>query len=169
MPELHLRRAKSEPDVAEAFDLVMRLAALDVEICAPHGISAETIHGTYYDPSAAHLAMKYAGPRSALFLAGPPGAAFATAGYTGEGGIAQLRNVFLVPERRGAGLGRRLVEAVLQAMRDDGYRQVRMVTMTPLVAAVDLYRSLGFAECPPFGPPSPPGGEVLDIYLARTL
>jgi putative acetyltransferase len=71
----------------------------------------------------------------------------------GTGGIsrldtdtAELKRIFLLQEYRGRGLGRRLVETLLEFARTNGYRRVRLMVATPDLQpeAVGLYTSLGF-------------------------
>jgi len=60
------------------------------------------------------------------------------------GGLARLGHLALLPEARGSGAGRRLVETVVEAARDGGYERVELVTFSDLVAARELYRGAGF-------------------------
>jgi GNAT superfamily N-acetyltransferase len=57
---------------------------------------------------------------------------------------AQLRWLLLVPEVRGQGIGRRLVEEALDFCRDAGYSAVFLWTVNTLPVAVKLYQSVGF-------------------------
>lgn len=57
---------------------------------------------------------------------------------------AQLRWFLVVPEERGAGLGRRLLNAALDFSRESGYREVVLWTEARLLAAARLYESAGF-------------------------
>ena len=50
------------------------------------------------------------------------------------GGVARLADLALLPEARGSGTGRRLVEAALAAARAAAYRQVELLTFSELVA-----------------------------------
>ncbi|MFL5871089.1 MAG: GNAT family N-acetyltransferase [Solirubrobacterales bacterium] len=66
-------------------------------------------------------------------------------GLTDEGGgLAMLRWVVLDPELRGCGLGRRLVEEVLDFAEAAGYERVALETFGDLTAAAHIYRSNGF-------------------------
>jgi GNAT superfamily N-acetyltransferase len=57
---------------------------------------------------------------------------------------AQLRWLLLVPEVRGQGIGRKLVEEALDFCRDAGYSSVFLWTVNTLPIAARLYQSVGF-------------------------
>ncbi|MDD3443999.1 MAG: ribosomal protein S18-alanine N-acetyltransferase [Zavarzinia sp.] len=71
------------------------------------------------------------------------------------GGFALLRTaadetevitIAVAPDRRGAGLGRLLMTAALDAAARDGARHVLLEVAVDNDAALGLYRTLGFAE-----------------------
>jgi putative acetyltransferase len=67
-----------------------------------------------------------------------------------EGEVKSMRT----PERlRGQGVGRALLNHVLQVARERGYRQLFLETGNhpAFMPAQTLYRSVGFGECGPFG------------------
>lgn len=65
----------------------------------------------------------------------------------------ELCRMYLAAEYRGRGLGRRLLETVLQIAAERGFREVRLETATVLKEAIQLYRRAGFtiSERAPFG------------------
>ena len=58
--------------------------------------------------------------------------------------IAKLRLLYLEPESRGLGLGRRLVEECLAFARKAGYSKVTLWTQSSLTAARNIYEAFGF-------------------------
>jgi GNAT superfamily N-acetyltransferase len=65
-----------------------------------------------------------------------------------------LEELYVVPDRRGQGLGRALMEAAIEFARGRGAKRMDLGTSEGDVAARALYESLGFAnrERPPDGP-----------------
>lgn len=87
----------------------------------------------------------------------PPGGAFVALYEDGRpvagGGVKRLsedtgeiKRMFVVPDRRGAGLSRRLLAALEDAARDLGYARVRLDTGVHQHAALRLYRSAGYSD-----------------------
>ena len=64
---------------------------------------------------------------------------------TREGpGEARLRWFLLTPEARGHGVGRRLLDALLQVADAAGHERITLTTFSELEAAAHLYRATGF-------------------------
>jgi GNAT superfamily N-acetyltransferase len=65
-----------------------------------------------------------------------------------------LEELYVVPSRRGQGLGRALLEAAMDAARSEGAEQMELGTSGDDVAARALYESVGFTnrEARPDGP-----------------
>jgi putative acetyltransferase len=56
----------------------------------------------------------------------------------------ELRKMYFVPQIRGRGLGRRMLERMLARAREAGFRRITLETASVLQTAVRLYRSAGF-------------------------
>jgi putative acetyltransferase len=115
-----------------------------------------------FDREVAGLPGAYAPPRGALLLA------------RGEGCVAlrpidetscELKRLYVRPEARGTGLGRRLAEAVVAEARRLGYTRMRLDTVPGMDAAQSLYEQLGFREIPPYRPNPIPGARFLELEL----
>ena len=64
---------------------------------------------------------------------------------TREGpGEARLRWFLLLPEARGQGVGRRLLDGLLQTADAAGHERITLTTFSELEAAAHLYRATGF-------------------------
>ena len=157
-----IRAATMQIDIAQARELFEEYAAwLNVDLCF-QGFAQEL----------ASLPGAYAPPRGVLLLAGLPGAAvgcialrpLASAG-SDPGATAEVKRLYVRPEARGTGLGRRLVQAVIGGAREIGYRELKLDTLDHMAEARALYANLGFSECPPYYH-NPIEGAV---YMARSL
>ena len=63
---------------------------------------------------------------------------------------AELKRMWIAPEARGLGLGRRLLLELEQHAREAGVRVVRLETNRALQEAIHLYRTSGYREVPAF-------------------
>ena len=63
---------------------------------------------------------------------------------------AELKRMWVAPEARGLGLGRRLLWTLERHAADAGARAVRLETNRTLVEAIRLYRTAGYREVAPF-------------------
>jgi putative acetyltransferase len=93
----------------------------------------------------------YASPAGCLLLAwdGPvPVGCVAVRSI--ELGICELKRLYVRPDRRGTGLGGALTIAAIERSVAAGHRKMRLDTLSTMVEAQGLYRSLGFAEIAPY-------------------
>ncbi|GAA0531723.1 GNAT family N-acetyltransferase [Chitinophaga japonensis] len=70
------------------------------------------------------------------------GGIYPTAGL--PAGCCELVKLYLLPQARGRGLGKALVERCLRSAKELGYRQVYLETMPELRVTVPLYEKAGF-------------------------
>lgn len=64
--------------------------------------------------------------------------------------VAELKRMWVAPSARGLGLGRRMLGELEDRARRAGCRRCQLDTNGTLVEAIAMYRSLGYAEVPPF-------------------
>jgi GNAT superfamily N-acetyltransferase len=88
----------------------------------------------------------FPGPREGLWLAqGDDGRVAGTITLIEESlTLGRLGHLVLLPQARGTGAGRRLVNTVLDSARSAGYERLHLFTFSDLIAAGSLYRSVGF-------------------------
>ena len=118
-------------------------------------------------------------PSGCLLLAWVDGQALGTLGFKPCGnGDAEMVHMFVSPAAQRQGLGRMLVERLLDQARQQGYTRMRLETGPRQIAAQKLYISLGFETIPAFHTSDVPG-EILRqlpadvqagaLFLARAL
>lgn len=97
------------------------------------------------------FARLHAPPRGALLIAEAEGTPLGCGMMRMlEPGIAELQRIYVAPEARGRGLGRRLTETLVARAAEAGAARVRLDTGRGLTEALALYRDLGFREVPPY-------------------
>lgn len=66
-------------------------------------------------------------------------------------GFGELKRMYVRPRFRGQGLGRRLVDHLIDVVRTHGLHVVRLETGIYQTEAIALYEKHGFTQIPPFG------------------
>ncbi len=110
---------------------------LDVDLCFQS-----------FEEELENLPGKYAAPSGRLFLIEVDGA---TAGCIAlrkfDDEICEMKRLFVRDEFRGTGAGRQLIERLLEAAREIGYKRLRLDTLPDkMPKAVALYKHYGFRE-----------------------
>jgi GNAT superfamily N-acetyltransferase len=65
----------------------------------------------------------------------------------GDAGLGEVKRMYVVPEARGRGLGRRLLEEIEAAARELGYRRLRLDTSGTVRR---LYEAAGYVAIPSY-------------------
>jgi len=137
MDDLTFRPVRASDDPA--------LAAIIRSGMAEFGICGE---GPASDPEVDSISAAYAGPGAAYFVVEAGGRVLGGGGIGSIEGIpediCELRKMYLCPESRGLGAGRRLLELCLDAARDRDYLVCHLATLGRMEGARRLYARAGF-------------------------
>ena len=102
----------------------------------------------YFDPTTDALFELFQTPKSAYHIAVADGKILGGGGiYPTEGlpeDTCELVKMYLLPEARGIGLGRTLIERCLETAIANGFQQVYLETLPELKLAVKVYEKYGF-------------------------
>jgi putative acetyltransferase len=123
-----------------------------------------------------HLPAMYGPPAGALLLARLPGeatpgvddravACVGVRALTVDPTACEMKRLYVRPEARATGVGRRLAAQSLAVARARGYRRMVLDTLRTMTPALSLYASLGFRETAPYY--ANPLPEV--VYLSVAL
>lgn len=120
-----------------------------------------------FEQELASLPGSYGPPRGRLFLALEEEMALGCVGLRADvGATCEMKRLYVRPQARGLGLGRRLVSALLAQAKALGYARMVLDTLPSMVAARRLYASAGFLEVPPPRPESAAGRIFMEIDLS---
>ena len=149
--------ATSESDIKEARTLLQEYAAwLGISLCFQN-----------FDRELASLPGEYAPPDGRLLLA------FEDEELAGcialrkiRATTCEMKRLFLRPEFRGRGLGRVLVERIIEEARQIGYTQMCLDTLPGRMdQAIALYKSIGFKEIEPYYNNPIAGATFMELRL----
>jgi ribosomal protein S18 acetylase RimI-like enzyme len=102
-------------------------------------------------PELAALPGEYSPPDGRLLLAEVGGNVVGMVAMRSLGaGTCEMKRMFVDTALHGMGVGRSLAEALIVEARRAGYDRMRLDTSHGQVAAIRLYRSLGFQEIEPY-------------------
>ena len=132
---IQLLQATTPGEWDEARRLVREYAAsLDVDLSFQN-----------FEHELEHFSTAYAAPTGAFILAEAAGDYVACIGVRRfADGIGEIKRLYVAPVARGLGLGRLLVEHIIAAAKDLGYRSLLLDTLPSMKAAQALYLSMGF-------------------------
>jgi putative acetyltransferase len=80
-------------------------------------------------------------------------------------GAGEIRRMYVAPDQRGTGLGRRLLDRLLTEAAHASIERVVLNTVATMVEASGLYTSMGFEPIPRYHLTTTPG----IIYLGRPV
>jgi len=156
-----IRDVRPEDDARLTY--VIRTVMASFGVCGP---------GTAYgDPEVERMSAHYGGSGTGYRVLERDGEIVGGAGYGplngGEPGVCELRKMYLLPEVRGHGMGRRILETTLGAAKEAGYHTCYLETVPQMEVARRLYESLGFERLD--RPMGATGHGACDVWYAKKL
>ena len=123
-----------------------------------------------FEAELAGLPGEYAPPRGALLLAMVNGelagcCALRPLDSVDYPNSCEMKRLYVRNSSRGLGIGRQLVEAMLEAGRMAGFDAMLLDTLDDMEAARALYHDLGFEEVPPYYHNPIAGAHYLKVML----
>jgi putative acetyltransferase len=82
------------------------------------------------------------------------------------GGLCEIKRMFVAPEARGLGLGRKILERLESEARRQHLTHLALETGIHQPEAIALYRRAGFRECAPFAGYRP---DPLSLFMSKEL
>ena len=138
-----ISEAISPGEIGQVRTLFLEYAAsLDFSLCFQNfQEEVDTLPGKYSPPDGLLLvAAGEAGEPAGCIAVRPLG-----------DGACEMKRLYVRSSCRGTGTGRKLVEAAVAWARRRGYRAMKLDTIPgKMDAAIRLYLSFGFVECPPY-------------------
>lgn len=123
------------------------------------------------DPEVDDMPRAYAAARSAYFVIVRDDAVVGGGGFAplvgGDEGTCELRKMYFLPELRGLGFGRELLERCIDGAREAGFTRMYLETLTAMSAARRLYERAGFEKLE--GPLGATGHFGCNSFYARSL
>jgi GNAT superfamily N-acetyltransferase len=87
-----------------------------------------------------------------------------------DDGVGEVMRVYVRPAWRGRGVGRALLDAVIEEARQAGYCRLRLDSARFMVEAHSLYRSMGFQETDPYAETEiPPEHRTHWLFMEKQI
>jgi ribosomal protein S18 acetylase RimI-like enzyme len=150
--------ALDESDIATVRSLFLEYAAsLDIDLAYQD-----------FQGEVASLPGDFAPPRGCLLLARSATNAVACVGVRPlDPVVCELKRLYVRPEARGTGVGRKLTLAAIDFGKAAEFRAMRLDTLPSMASAQGLYRSLGFRVIAPYRASPIVGNMFMELALER--
>ncbi|HJU89003.1 MAG TPA: bifunctional helix-turn-helix transcriptional regulator/GNAT family N-acetyltransferase [Gemmatimonadaceae bacterium] len=123
------------------------------------------------DPEVSRMSAAYRGPRSAYFVIVRDGQVLGGGGIGplrgGPPDTCELRKMYFLPQLRGLGMGREMLDRCLIEAKRIGYRRCYLETLERMATARALYESVGFRKLD--APMGDTGHHRCDAWYVKDL
>jgi putative acetyltransferase len=125
----------------------------------------------FYDDTTDHLYEVFQKKRSKYFVAEMDGKVAGGAGIYPTAGLeydtCELVKMYLVPQARGTGLGKTLLQKCIDEAKQQGYKKMYLESMPELKLAIPMYEKFGFTFLN--GPRGNSGHTGCDVWMMKEL
>lgn len=137
--EFRIRRieTRDDPEVARIIRTVMPEFRAGGPGFAIHDAEVSDMHRAYTGERSGYFVLSRGGDR----IVGGGGFGHLQAG---SAEVCELRKMYLLPDARGFGMGKRLLQHILDAARESGYKTCYLETLESMTQARRLYENCGF-------------------------
>ncbi|HEY0455163.1 MAG TPA: GNAT family N-acetyltransferase [Verrucomicrobiae bacterium] len=154
--EFVIAQASLENEVASVRELFREYAAgLRIDLCFQN-----------FSSELAALPGLYAPPTGRLLLASiaqsPAGCAALRPLNAND---CEMKRLYVRPQFRRAGLGRKLTERIISEARQIGFAKMKLDTLPSMTDAIELYGSLGFYRCAKYYDAAPEHLVFMELKL----
>ncbi len=130
--------------------------------------ASDAYHSALYPAESNHLldVESLRGPEVTVVVARVNGVARGMGALVARSGYGEVKRMWVAPEARGLGLGRRLLDCLEDRARALGLGALNLETGIFQPEAIALYRGQGYGDRPPFGDYAP---DPLSLFLGKRL
>jgi ribosomal protein S18 acetylase RimI-like enzyme len=155
---MHIKQAKSPSEIEDA-----RRQFRDYEAYLNEDLCFQS-----FEEELADLPGKYAPPGGALLMAIDKDRTVGCVGLRElADGVCEMKRLFVRPEARGLGVGRKLATQIIDVAQSLGYALMRLDTLDRLTEAMRLYETLGFRRTAPYYSNPLPGVVYMELELTN--
>jgi len=150
---------KDNPKIAK----VIRQVLIDFDV--------PKVGTAYADKTLDTLYEVYQKPRAAYFVVESEGKIIGGGGFSQldnfEGNVCELQKMYFLPEARGKGLGKKMIEICLENAKKHRFTQCYLETMPYMEAAQKLYKRNGFEDLK--GPMGDTGHFSCTVHMIKNI
>jgi putative acetyltransferase len=125
----------------------------------------------YYDPTTDALFELFQKPGSVYYVAEMNDEVIGGGGIYPTDGLpadtCELVKMYLLPQARGMGLGRTLIEKCIEQAKEKGYKKIYLESMPELKQALKVYEKFGFEYLK--GPMGNSGHTGCSLWMLKSL